>query len=89
MTRDLAQALALDRPEGVMIRGLQENGPAQRAGVHLRDVIVEISGKPTSDVPQLLARIAELRPGTNARVKVWRDGKLLDVDVVVAKRPKS
>ena len=89
LTRDLAQALALERPEGVLIRGLQQNGPAQRAGMHLRDVIVEIAGRPTPDVPQLLARIAELAPGSSARLKVWREGKLLDVDVTVARRPKA
>jgi len=88
LTRDLAEGLALGRTDGVMIRGLQENGPAQKAGVHLRDVIVEIGGRPTPDVPQLLARIAELSPGSSARVKVWRDGKLVDVDVTVAKRPR-
>ena len=89
VTRDLAQALALDRPEGVLIRGLQQHGPAERAGVKLRDVIVEIGGKPTPDVPQLLARIAELSPGSSARVKVWRDGKMVDMDVTVARRPKA
>jgi len=88
LTRDLAEGLALGRTDGVMIRGLQENGPAQKAGVHLRDVIVEIGGRPTPDVPQLLARIAELPPGSSARVKVWREGKLIDVDVTVARRPK-
>jgi serine protease DegQ len=89
MTRDLAQALAIERAEGVLIRGLQQNGPAQRAGVHLHDVIVEISGRPTHDVPQLLARIAELAPGTSTRLRVWREGKLMDVDVTVARRPKA
>jgi S1-C subfamily serine protease len=49
--------------------------------------VVEIAGKPTPDVPQLLARIAELTPGSSARIKVVRDGKPLDVDVVIAKRP--
>jgi Do/DeqQ family serine protease len=88
VTRDLASALALERPEGVLIRGLQQHGPAERAGVRLRDVVVEIAGKPTADVPQLLARIAELTPGTSARVKLWRDGRLVDLDVTVARRPK-
>jgi len=54
----------------------------------VRDVVVEIGGKPTPDVPQLLARIAELSPGSNARIKVVRDGKPLDLDVVVARRPR-
>ena len=88
LTRDLAEALALERAEGVMIRGLQQDGPAQKAGVHLRDVIVEIGGHPTPDVPQLLARIAELTPGSSAKVRLWREGKPVDVDVTVARRPK-
>jgi serine protease DegQ len=88
LTRELADALALDRPDGVLIRGLQRNGPADRAGVQARDVVLEIAGKPTPDVPQLLARIAELSPGSSTRVKVWRGGKPVDVDVTIGRRPK-
>ena len=88
ITREAAQALALARTDGVLVRALQRDGPADRAGIQVRDVVVEIGGKPTPDVPQLLARIAELPPGSNARIKVVRDGKALDVDVVVAKRPR-
>jgi serine protease DegQ len=88
ITREAAQALALARTDGVLVRALQRDGPADRAGIQVRDVVVEVGGKPTPDVPQLLARIAELTPGTNARIKVVRDGRPLDVDVVVAKRPR-
>ena len=88
ITREAAQALALARTDGVLVRALQRDGPADRAGIQVRDVVVEIAGKPTPDVPQLLARIAELTPGSSARIKVVRDGKPLDVDVVIAKRPK-
>jgi serine protease DegQ len=87
ITREAAQALALARTDGVLVRALQRDGPADRAGIQVRDVVVEIGGKPTPDVPQLLARIAELTPGSSARIKVVRDGKPLDVDVVIAKRP--
>ena len=89
ITREAAQALALARTDGVLVRALQRDGPADRAGIQVRDVVVEIGGKPTPDVPQLLARIAELAPGSNASVKVYRDGKLLDVEVIVAKRPQA
>ena len=88
ITREAAQALALARTDGVLVRALQRGGPADRAGIQVRDVVVEIGGKSTPDVPQLLARIAELAPGSNARIKVLRDGKPLDIDVTVAKRPR-
>jgi serine protease DegQ len=88
ITREAAQALALARTDGVLVRALQRDGPADRAGIQVRDVVLEGAGKATPDVPQLLARIAELTPGSNARVKVFRDGRALDVDVVVARRPR-
>jgi serine protease DegQ len=88
LTRETAQALALANVDGVLVRALQRNGPADRAGIQVQDVVVDIGGEPTPDVPHLLARIAELKPGTSAKVKVLRDGKPLDFDVVVAKRPR-
>jgi len=88
LTHEAAEALALARSDGVLVRAVQPDGPADRAGIQVRDVVVEIAGKPTPDVPQLLARIAELAPGSSAKVKVVRGGKPLDVDVVVARRPR-
>src|SRR4029078_2650571 len=79
ITREAAQALALARTDGVLVRALQQNRPADRAGIQARDAVGEIAGKPSPDVPQLLARIAELTPGSSARIKVVRDGKPLDV----------
>ena len=67
---------------------MQRGGPAERAGILVRDVVVEVGGKPTHSVPQLLARIAELPPGSSAKVRLFRDGKPVDVDVMVGKRPK-
>jgi serine protease DegQ len=86
---DIARLLALERAEGVVIRGLQRDGPAERAGLMPSDVVVEIEGKPTRNTPALLSRIAELAPGSNAKVRVFRDGKPLVVDVTVGKRPRA
>ena len=87
VTAEAAKALALARVEGVVIRELEPGGPAARAGMQVFDVVVEIAGKPTRNVPQLLARIAELPPGSVARVHVVRGGKEAQVDVTVGKRP--
>ena len=87
-TPDLAKALSLAPAEGVLIRSLQRGGPAESAGVLVRDVFVEVGGKPTHSVPQLLSRIAELPPGSTAKVRLVRDGRPLDIDVMVGKRPK-
>jgi serine protease Do len=66
-----------------------KDGPAERAGILVRDVVLEIDGKPTRDKEALLARIAELPPGSTATVKVWRERKLTGVDVIVGRRPTA
>ncbi|MEJ7669816.1 MAG: trypsin-like peptidase domain-containing protein [Casimicrobiaceae bacterium] len=89
VTSELARALSLERPEGVLIRNMQRGGPAERAGIMVSDVVVAVGGKPTRDVPQLLARIAALPPGTSASVRVVREGKLIDVAITVGRRPRA
>ena len=84
---EIARALALDGTSGVLIVGVVRNGPAERAGILPRDVVLELDGKPTRDQPELLARIAELPPGSLVKVRLWRDKKAQDVDVTVGRRP--
>jgi len=89
VTAEIARALALENVGGVLIRGIVKNGPAERAGIQVRDVVLEIDGKPTRDTPTLLARIAELPPGSTVTVKVWRAKQLQGVDIVVGRRPTA
>ena len=87
LTAEVARTLALEHVSGVLIRGIVKDGPAERAGILVRDVVLEIDGKPTRDKEALLARIAELPPGSTATVKVWRERKLTGIDVIVGRRP--
>ncbi len=89
LSDDGARALALDHADGVLIRSLQPNGPADRAGMKVRDVVVDVAGRATHDVAGLLSRIAELSPGSVAKVKVWRAPQVIELDVTVGKRPKA
>ncbi|CAG0978527.1 serine protease DegQ [Burkholderiales bacterium] len=89
ITAELSRALQLDRADGVAIRGVQRDGPADKAGMLSRDVVVEIAGKPTRDTAALLAHIAELKPGTTASVVVVRGKQQVALDVVIGKRPKA
>src|SRR6188472_1976019 len=89
VSAEVAKALALDMAAGVLIRGVVRNGPAERAGIQQRDVVLELDGKPTRDTPALLARIAELAPGSPVKVKLWRDKKAQDVEVTVGRRPSA
>jgi serine protease DegQ len=87
VSSESVRPVALD--SGVAIRGIVRGGPADRAGIHVQDVVVEIDGKPTRDTPALLARIAELPPGNVVKVRIVRERESRDVDVTVGKRPKA
>ena len=87
LTVDIAKALALENVIGVPVRAIVRDSPAEHAGIQVRDVVLEIDGKPTRDRTALLARIAELAPGSVVSVKLWRERKLQAVDVTVGRRP--
>jgi len=89
VTTEAARALGLENAGGVLIRSVVRNGPAEHAGIQGRDVVLELDGKPTRDTPALLARIAELPPGSAVKVKVWRDRKAQEIDVTVGRRPQA
>jgi serine protease DegQ len=89
LTPELAAALTLASGDGVLIRGVMKSGPADRAGMLARDVVQEIDGKPTHDVTALLSQIAALTPGSQAKLRVLRDKKPLELEVTVGKRPKA
>jgi serine protease DegQ len=88
VTPEVAVAFALREVDGVLIRGVLKNGPADRAGLQVHDMVVEIDGKPTRDGTALLSQIAALTPGRQATLKVLRDNKPLELEVTVGKRPK-
>ena len=89
LTAELASALTLANSDGVLIRGVMKSGPADRAGMLARDVVQEIDGRPTRDVTALLQQIAALTPGSQAKLKVLREKKPIDLEVTVGKRPKA
>jgi serine protease DegQ len=88
LTPEAAAAFSLRNVNGVLIRGVLKNGPADRAGLQVRDVVLEIDGKPTRDSAALLSQIASLKPGREATLKVLRDKKPIQVAVTVGRRPK-
>ena len=67
-----------------MLRG----GPADKAGVKPGDVLVEVQGKPVADPTAMLNVIAALPPGSNAKVKVKRQGQDVEATINVGRRPK-
>ncbi len=83
VTRDLAEALNLDRPVGALVNDISDNGSADRAGIVPGDVILEFNGDTVetwNDLPPLVGANA---PGTEANVLVSRNGEKITFEVVL------
>ena len=84
----LAESFRLGGTEGAVIGGVLRNGPADKAGVKPGDVLLAIEGKAVADPQGVLNVMAGLTPGTNARLKLRRQGQDLELAVNVGRRPK-
>ena len=87
ITPELVSALKLRREQGVVVRGVQRNAPAGSAGMEPGDVLLAINDMPVRDTPGMLNQIAQLAPGSVARVRVERNSRELDLAVTVGERP--
>ena len=80
----LANSFGLPKPQGALISGVEPGSPAEQAGLKSGDVVLGVNGKAINQLSELSGAIAATKPGNNARLQIWREGKSRDVDVKVA-----
>ena len=84
VTAEIASSLGLKDATGVIVNAVVPGGPADKAGVKTGDVIVAFQGRPVSDGNDLRNRVASTAPGTRATVTVVREGRRMEIPVVLA-----
>jgi len=87
ITPELADAFRLPRKEGAIVAGVMRGSPAERAGVRVGDILVDVDGKPVTSTTTMLDVIAQLQPGTTATFRFLRDGRTVELPIRVGKRP--
>src|SRR5262245_38648658 len=85
----LRQALHLAGDFGLVVVNVEPNGPADRAGVLLGDILVAIDGNPVTDPRDVLAALTPEKVGQSIRVRLLRGGQPTDLSVTVGQRPTS
>jgi len=89
LTPEMAETFNLPVKDGVLITGVLHNGPAAQGGLRPGDVVVQVAASQVANTSQLLNAVAALKPGETAQVRVQRAGEVVNLNVVVAKRPKA
>ncbi len=70
----LAATLGLDRARGAIVSDVYPGGPADKAGLKPRDVVLSIDGTEINDESGLRFKLATLKLGSRADVEIMRSG---------------
>ncbi|MDQ6780527.1 MAG: trypsin-like peptidase domain-containing protein [Candidatus Eremiobacteraeota bacterium] len=87
LDRQLAQYLGYSGSEGIVVAGVEQGSPAEKAGLQGRDIILEMNHKKVTDPDQIRAAIAKMKVGQKVSFLVWREGNLQPYDVTLGDRP--
>jgi serine protease DegQ len=89
ITPELAESFGLKKSNGAIIAGVLKGGPADKAGIRPGDILVSVNDKPVVDMSEMLNDIAQLKPGSKAKIVVLRNNQEASYTVIVGKRPKA
>lgn len=89
VTSEIAEALGLDRPLGVIVTTVYEGSPGDDAGIKMGDVLVSVNGREILDAENLRYRLATLVVGESADLELFRDGAKKSVRVRLVKPPED
>jgi serine protease Do len=87
--REQLEELGLKYASGAFVGAVQNGSAAERAGIHAGDVIVAFNGKEIGQSSELPPLVGAMPPGSRANVKLLRDGKSIDVVVVLTPLEES
>jgi serine protease Do len=81
-----ARYLGLKDTSGALIASVDPKGPAVQAGAQAYDVIIEFNGKKVESVAHLVNAVADAPIGSKAKLKLIREGKIRNLEVLITDR---
>jgi serine protease DegS len=87
LSQELAESFGLKGHPGIVVAGIFREGPAQRAGLQVGDVILAINGEPAGDGRKSMNQVARIKPGDKVAIEVMRNGHRLKLIAEVGMRP--
>lgn len=81
VTEEIAESLGLDSASGVLVSGIDKDGPAAGGKLEAGDIIIGFDGKEIDDVRELSRSVAESPVGETVSVEILRKGERMSVAI--------
>ncbi|PIP73932.1 MAG: peptidase [Nitrospinae bacterium CG22_combo_CG10-13_8_21_14_all_47_10] len=88
ITPDEALALKYPEPEGMIIKGVEKDSPAEKSGLKINDIITQFNKEPIPNLAILRRKLLALVPEQEIHLTIFRDEKTFEVSSTLAhKKP--
>jgi serine protease Do len=77
----VARYFGLSEVRGVIVSDVDRRSPAERAGIKVGDIILEVNGDKINSEEELFAILSDASPGDLLKLKVYREKKILDLEL--------
>ncbi len=85
----LAEIFGMERPHGAFVDEVQPGSPAAAGGIENEDIILEFNGHAIDFFTDLPFYVGQYRPGTTAKVVLYRNGELEQLEVTLGSSPTN
>ncbi|MBI4964702.1 MAG: DegQ family serine endoprotease [Desulfomonile tiedjei] len=89
VTETLAKSFGRTDAEGALVSQVVPGSPAEKAGIKDGDIIIKFNGEPVTGAANLKNLVGKEKPGSAAKLTIFRDKKTLDVNVKIAERTEK
>ena len=86
VTEELADYFGLDKPQGVLISAIQNDSPAEKAGLERGDIILEYNKQPVQEPEELQKLVRESKIGDKVILLIHRQDKTMYVTVTIEEK---
>lgn len=87
ITKELADSFGMKNTNGALVAGIEKNGPADKGGLEVGDVITKFDGKAITTSADLPRAVGAIKPGKIASVEVLRKSAVKTLNMGIGEMP--
>lgn len=84
---EISVSLGLKENQGVVVSGVAENSPSQKAGIEAGDVILSFNNQIIDNTKNLSRLVAETQIGKTIPIEIWRNKQNLKKEIFIEEMP--